>query len=47
MTGSGSAFFMILKDREEALSFRQLLKESHPQWFVEPAETTGSVSEIS
>lgn len=46
MTGSGSAFFMILQNREEALSFRQLLKEAYPLWFVEPAETTGGVSEM-
>ena len=41
MTGSGSAFFMILENKGEGASLRRELKKAHPLWFVEEAETTG------
>lgn len=41
MTGSGSAFFLFLKDREEGKALAEDIKKSHPSWFVETAETVG------
>ena len=41
MTGSGSAFFLVLENREEAAPLRTKLKKAHPLWFVEEAETVG------
>lgn len=41
MTGSGSAFFLVLENREEAAPLRAKLKKAHPLWFVEGAETIG------
>lgn len=41
MTGSGSAFFLVLENREEAAPLRSRLKKAHPFWFVEEAETLG------
>lgn len=41
MTGSGSAFFLVLENREEAAPLRAKLKKAHPLWFVEEAETLG------
>ena len=39
MTGSGSAFFLVLENREEAAPLQAKLKKAHPLWFVEEAET--------
>lgn len=41
MTGSGSAFFMILENKGEGAPLRRELQKAHPLWFVEEAETTG------
>ena len=41
MTGSGSAFFLFPKDREEGKALAEDIKKSHPSWFVETAETVG------
>lgn len=41
MTGSGSAFFLFPKDREEGKTLAEDIKKSHPSWFVETAETVG------
>ena len=43
MTGSGSAFFMILENEGERAFLRRELQKAHPLWFVEEAETTGPV----
>ena len=41
MTGSGSAFFLFPKDREEGKALAEDIQKSHPSWFVETAETVG------
>ena len=41
MTGSGYAFFLFPKDREEGKALAEDIKKSHPSWFVETAETVG------
>ena len=41
MTGSGSAFFLFPKDREEGKALAEDIRKSHPSWFVETAETVG------
>ena len=39
MTGSGSAFFLLLENKKEGEALRETLKRDHPLWFVETAET--------
>lgn len=39
MTGSGSAFFLLLENKKEGDALRETLKRDHPLWFVETAET--------
>lgn len=41
MTGSGSAFVLFPKDREEGKALAEDIRKSHPSWFVETAETVG------
>ena len=43
MSGSGSAFFMMLP-RKERPAAAQALRAAYPEWFVEEAETVGAVN---
>lgn len=41
MTGSGSAFFVLLESREEGKKLLEKLRRENPGWFVEIGETVG------
>ena len=41
MTGSGSAFVLFPKDREEGKALAEDIRKSHPSWFVETAAPVG------
>lgn len=44
MTGSGSAFFVLLESKEEGKKLLEKLRSENPGWFVEMGETVGVVS---
>ena len=41
MTGSGSAFFVLVKDTKEQAVLASRIRAEQPSWFVEMAETVG------
>lgn len=44
MTGSGSAFFVLLESKEEGKKLLEKIRRENPGWFVEMGETVGVVS---